>query len=314
MAPNCRENHEARIEIIPLIDIMFFLLAAFMLVSLSMVNMKSVKVNLPTATTATAETKKDFINLSIDRSGAIFLDQQPVGANELAQRLTAMQRTNANLRVFISGDQDARHGDVIAVLDLVRGAGIEKVAFEIREPSRTMKRLGWINLLGVLALAALCAVQWQRDRRLNLEVNRLEQVRQAQEEKISEQQKASSGLAADLAGFKEQFKKAHADANETRTALRKVEQENAQLTREREQLKASVTNWAAAVTARDESLREANERLRDTTLRLNESILKFNDLATNYNASVQRFNDLTTNYNSVVTQLNELRSGKSGKQ
>jgi len=130
------ENHEARIEIIPLIDIMFFLLAAFMLVSLSMVNMKSVKVNLPTATTATADTKKDFINLSIDRSGAIFLDQQPVGANELALHLTAMQRTNNNLRVFISGDQDARHGDVIAALDLVRGVGIEKVAFEIREPSK----------------------------------------------------------------------------------------------------------------------------------------------------------------------------------
>src|SRR5262245_56440611 len=128
------ENHEARIEIIPLIDIMFFLLAAFMLVSLSMVNMKSVKVNLPTATTATADTKKDFINLSIDRSGALFLDQQPVGANELAQRLNVMQRTNASLRVFISGDKEARHGDVIAALDLVRGAGIEKVAFEIREP------------------------------------------------------------------------------------------------------------------------------------------------------------------------------------
>lgn len=134
------ENHEARIEIIPLIDIMFFLLAAFMLVSLSMVNMKSVKVNLPTATSATADTKKDFINLSIDRSGAIFLDQQPVGANELAQSLKVMQSTNANLRVFISGDQDARHGDVIAALDLVRGVGIEKVAFEIREPSASAKK------------------------------------------------------------------------------------------------------------------------------------------------------------------------------
>ena len=130
------ENHEARIEIIPLIDIMFFLLAAFMLVSLSMVNRKSVKVNLPTATTASADTKKDFINLSIDRSGAIFLDQQPMGANELTQQLKVMQSTNANLRVFISGDQDARHGDVIAALDLVRGAGIEKVAFEIREPAK----------------------------------------------------------------------------------------------------------------------------------------------------------------------------------
>jgi biopolymer transport protein ExbD len=127
------QDHEARIEIIPLIDIMFFLLAAFMLVSLSMVNLKSVKVNLPTATAASADTRKDFVNVSIDRAGAIFFDQQPVGPNELVARLTASQRTNENTRVFISGDREARHGDVIHVLDLVRSTGIEKVAFEIRE-------------------------------------------------------------------------------------------------------------------------------------------------------------------------------------
>jgi biopolymer transport protein ExbD len=128
------QDHEARIEIVPLIDIMFFLLAAFMLVSLSMVNMKTVKVNLPTATTATSDTHKDFLSLSIDRTGALFLDKHPVGANELAQQLTAMKRTNAQLRVFISGDKEARHGDVITALDLVRSVGIDKVAFEIREP------------------------------------------------------------------------------------------------------------------------------------------------------------------------------------
>lgn len=126
-------ENDARIEIIPLIDIMFFLLAAFMLVSLSMVNMKSVRVNLPTATTANADTRKDFINISIDRAGALFFDKQPVGPNELVQQLAAWRGTNASVRVFISGDQEARHGDVIRVLDLVRSTGIEKVAFEIRE-------------------------------------------------------------------------------------------------------------------------------------------------------------------------------------
>src|SRR6187549_1873953 len=98
------ENHEARIEIIPLIDIMFFLLAAFMLVSLSMVNMKSVKVNLPSATTATAETKKDFVNISVDKAGLVFLDKKPVGNNELALLLANLEKTNATTRVFISGD------------------------------------------------------------------------------------------------------------------------------------------------------------------------------------------------------------------
>jgi biopolymer transport protein ExbD len=126
------ENAEARIEIIPLIDIMFFLLASFMLVSLSMVNLKSVKVNLPTATSATADSQKDLMDISVNKAGSVFLDKNPITDNELIGQLVASRKTNPNLRIFISGDKDARHGDVIHVLDLVRLAGIEKVAFEIR--------------------------------------------------------------------------------------------------------------------------------------------------------------------------------------
>ena len=137
LVPRQSTESEGRIEIIPLIDIMFFLLASFMLVSLSMVNLKSVKVNLPTATTATLETKNDFASISVDRDGAVYLDKQPVGPNELALRLNAWHHTNENLRVFISGDQDVRYGAVIHVLDLVRSTGIQKVAFEIREPTAT---------------------------------------------------------------------------------------------------------------------------------------------------------------------------------
>ena len=126
------ESAEARIEIIPLIDIMFFLLAAFMLVSLSMVNMKSVKVNLPTATSATADSQRDLVNISVDKAGLAYLDTKPVAPNELAIALSALAKTNTEARVFISGDKDARHGDVIRVLDIVRSTGIQKVAFEIR--------------------------------------------------------------------------------------------------------------------------------------------------------------------------------------
>ena len=128
-------ENEARIEIIPLIDIMFFLLAAFMLVSLSMVNMRGVKVDLPTATVSTPETRRDFLNISVDKSGMAFLDARPVGNNELAALLAAMRKTNDHLRVFLSGDKETRHGDVINILDVVRSAGIEKIAFEIREPA-----------------------------------------------------------------------------------------------------------------------------------------------------------------------------------
>jgi biopolymer transport protein ExbD len=126
---------EARIEIIPLIDIMFFLLAAFMLVSLSMVNQRNIKVNLPTATASTPETKRNLINIAIDKAGIAYMDSRPIGNNELVDSLTAFQKTNASPRVYVSGDRDARHGDVIRVLDLVRSSGIENIAFEIREDS-----------------------------------------------------------------------------------------------------------------------------------------------------------------------------------
>lgn len=130
-----QESAEARIEIVPLIDIMFFLLATFMLVSLSMVNLKSVKVNLPTATTAGNDSKKDIADISVNQAGDTFLDKKRVGRNELTRALESERRLNPNLRVFISGDSDARHGVIIDVLDRVRAAGIDKVAFEI-QPSK----------------------------------------------------------------------------------------------------------------------------------------------------------------------------------
>jgi biopolymer transport protein ExbD len=127
-------QEEARIEIIPLIDIMFFLLASFMLVSLSMVHLKGVKVNLPTSTTATAETKRDLVSLTIDRAGLVYLDGKLQGKNELAAAMAKLQQTEPQARVFIRGDRDARHGDVLNVLDIVRSAGVQNVAFETREP------------------------------------------------------------------------------------------------------------------------------------------------------------------------------------
>jgi biopolymer transport protein ExbD len=130
-------QEEARIEIVPLIDILFFLLAAFMLVSLSLVNPRSVAVNLPTATTAVSDSRKDFVSITVDRMGVAYLDQVPRGPQELAQALAGLRKEGGEPRIFISGDRDARHGDVIRVLDLVRAAGIQRVAFEIREGAGT---------------------------------------------------------------------------------------------------------------------------------------------------------------------------------
>ncbi len=122
----------ARIEIIPLIDIMFFLLASFMLVSLNLATAKSVKVNLPIAQTGDPENKPNTIALTVDTTGGIFLDKRPVGRNELQSELRRRHQLQPTLRVIISGDTDSRHGAMIAVLDGVRAAGIQTVAFSTR--------------------------------------------------------------------------------------------------------------------------------------------------------------------------------------
>jgi biopolymer transport protein ExbD len=126
------ESAEARIEIVPLIDIMFFLLASFMLVSLSMTTMKSIKLDLPTATTASPDIKKDLVDISVDKDAGIYLDKKPMADNELVTALTTALHANAKLRVFISGDKNVRFGAVMHVMDLVRSAGVEHVAFDIR--------------------------------------------------------------------------------------------------------------------------------------------------------------------------------------
>ncbi len=124
-------HKKARIEIIPLIDIMFFLLAAFMLASLSMIRLQSIKMDLPTATMAKRDFKPDIVNIAVDKVGDIYIEKKPVNLVDLHLYLSNKFRVNTNVPVYISGDKDATHGSVIRVLDLVRREGIQKVSFAI---------------------------------------------------------------------------------------------------------------------------------------------------------------------------------------
>jgi biopolymer transport protein ExbD len=124
-------HKKARIEIIPLIDIMFFLLASFMLASLSMMRMQSIKMDLPTATVAKRDFKPDIVNVAVDKSGDLFLETKPINPVELQIYLSNRFRMNTNVPVYIHGDKNATHGMVISVLDLVRRQGIQKVSFAI---------------------------------------------------------------------------------------------------------------------------------------------------------------------------------------
>ncbi len=128
--PLPRTRRRARIEIIPLIDIMFFLLATFLMVSLSMIRNQGISVNLPVASTSSAQDRKNYVSITVTEQGGFYWDKQPVKLAGLISRLQQMKQSMADPKVFINGDAKAHFEDVVSVLDEARKIGITKVAIE----------------------------------------------------------------------------------------------------------------------------------------------------------------------------------------
>src|SRR5437667_11196712 len=125
-------HKRARIEIIPLIDIMFFLLASFMMVSLSQTHMKGIRVNLPAAVAPPPSPVKDYVSIKVQEGNAVYFDNQFVSDDQILPRLYQLHQGNPDIKVSISASLMAMHGDVITVLDKVRSVGITKVGYQIR--------------------------------------------------------------------------------------------------------------------------------------------------------------------------------------
>jgi len=128
--PNPRSHKRARIEIIPLIDIMFFLLATFVMVSLSMVKNQGISVNLPGAVTGAAQSRENSTIISIRADGQIYFNKQAVTAEQLDAELKVLTAANPSPLVFINGDKSAEFGAAIAVLDQVRKRGVTKISIQ----------------------------------------------------------------------------------------------------------------------------------------------------------------------------------------
>ncbi|MFT4175143.1 MAG: biopolymer transporter ExbD [Luteolibacter sp.] len=124
---------EARVEVVPLIDIMFFLLASFMMVSLSMTQLNRVPINIPEASTGVAETKTPPYQIAVDADGIVTWDAQVITLSEITTRLQK-EASPDETRVLISADAEARHKNVLGVLNAVRAAGIKMVSFESKSP------------------------------------------------------------------------------------------------------------------------------------------------------------------------------------
>ena len=122
----------ARIEIIPLIDVIFFLLATFVLFTLSLNRILSVPVDLPTSTPSKEEKKDDTVTIQVSGEGAIFWNRELIDMTEVPSRIAYYKTQTEDPRILVAGDERARFGSTIAVLDEIRKAGIQKFSVETR--------------------------------------------------------------------------------------------------------------------------------------------------------------------------------------
>jgi biopolymer transport protein ExbD len=134
--PRLQAKRRARLEIVPLIDIIFFLLATFVLVSLSMVKNKGIPVVLPKASSGESTERAEHVVVAISDAGQFYLDKRELPEAELFAELARLKSANPELKVFIHGDENARLGLAIAVLDQTRRIGISKVTFETNPAKR----------------------------------------------------------------------------------------------------------------------------------------------------------------------------------
>ncbi len=125
-------RRRARIEIIPLIDIVFFLLATFVMVSLSMIKNEGMSVNLPTAATGTTQERKTYTTISVTSAGEVYLDKRKIRVEDVASEIKILKDREPELQIFIQGDEASHFGTAMKVLDSVRSLGITKVAVQTK--------------------------------------------------------------------------------------------------------------------------------------------------------------------------------------
>jgi biopolymer transport protein ExbD len=129
---------KARIEIIPLIDVIFFLLATFVLFTLSLNRLSSVPVQLPYSDATPNPNPPKILKLQISDGDTVFFDGEPISIKELRYRLTSYQQAHPkDVRVLITTDDKALFGQAVAVLDQIRLLNIDQVSIDTSRSYQT---------------------------------------------------------------------------------------------------------------------------------------------------------------------------------
>jgi biopolymer transport protein ExbD len=128
MRTRAYQHKRAKIEIVPLIDVVFFLLATFVMVSLSMTKNQGMQVQLPTASTAGKQDDSDkAVTLTVMESGEVFFNKDKITMAQLPFKLQTYKAGSQDPKVVLNAAAEADFKQVVAVLDEARKIGIAKV-------------------------------------------------------------------------------------------------------------------------------------------------------------------------------------------
>ena len=130
-----KQPKKARIEIIPMIDTMFFLLVFFMIATLSMSVMRGMPVNLPKAETSKSDLKDD-VSVTLSKDGYVYFNKQEIKRAELPTLLLAEASKNPGILVMISADEEVSHGSVVELMDEIKTAGINRLAIATKKKDK----------------------------------------------------------------------------------------------------------------------------------------------------------------------------------
>jgi biopolymer transport protein ExbD len=122
---------KARIEIIPMIDTIFFLLVFFMISTLSMARFTGVQVNLPRAASG-SQPPTETVVISVTKEGQLFFNKSAISEESLRQSLSAELVKNPELLVVINADDGVQHGKVVEILDEARQTGATKLSIAVK--------------------------------------------------------------------------------------------------------------------------------------------------------------------------------------
>ncbi|MGD0657753.1 MAG: biopolymer transporter ExbD [Syntrophorhabdales bacterium] len=123
---------KARIEIIPMIDTMFFLLVFFMVATLTMTMQRGIAVNLPHAASARDEIKQ-VVTLTLTKEGKLYFDKVEIATPaDAALRLSTLATAGTEVSVVINADRAVEHGKVVDLMDAIRQSGITRIAVAVR--------------------------------------------------------------------------------------------------------------------------------------------------------------------------------------